>query len=67
MTTERFYELLWRDIKNLQEYHRRLLSSNNIDEDYLEDKDLSIVDGRGNIVETAEEVEEWNEKDYPHK
>jgi len=68
MTTEQFCEQLWNDLVSLQNLQRNLLKSEGFSrEDFEDDDDLTITDGDGNIVETADEVEEWNEKDYPHK
>jgi len=68
MTTEQFCEQLWKDLVSLQNFQRNLLRSKKFSrEDFEDNDDLTITDGEGNIVETAEEVEEWNEKNYPHK
>ena len=68
MTTEKFCEQLWKDLVSLQNFQRNLLRSEKFsEEDFEDDDDLAITDGEGNIVETADEVEEWNEKDYSHK
>lgn len=60
-------EIIFESLVNLQKMQRKLYQEGARKKDFEDEDGDALLDGEGNIIETAEELQEEDERFYPYK
>ena len=60
-------EIIFESLVNLQKMQRKLYQEGARKKDFEDEDGDALLDGEGNIIETAEELQKEDERFYPYK
>jgi len=60
-------EIIFESLVNLQKMQRKLYQEGARKKDFEDEDGDALLDGEGNIIEIAEELQEEDERFYPYK